>query len=114
GGKVVWARGFGVKDVTTNEPVTPETLFQAGSISKPDAALGAARPVEQGKLLLGEDVNAKLVSWKVPENEFTKEQKVTLRRLLTHNAGLTVHGFPGYAAGEGVPTVVQILNGEKP
>ena len=113
-GRVEWARGFGVKDASTNEPVTPDTLFQAGSISKPVAALAALRLVQEGKLSLDEDVNAKLVSWKVPENEFTKEQKVTLRRLLTHNAGLTVHGFPGYAADAPVPTVVQVLNGEKP
>lgn len=114
GGKVEWARGFGVKDVSTNEPVTTETLFQAGSISKPVAALAALRLVQDGKLSLDEDVNAKLVSWKLPDNEFTKEKKVTLRRLLTHSAGLTVHGFPGYADGATVPTLVQVLNGEKP
>ncbi|MGC2696542.1 MAG: serine hydrolase, partial [Candidatus Angelobacter sp.] len=56
----------------------------------------------------------KLKSWKVPENEFTKEQKVTLRRLMSHSAGLTVHGFPGYAVDEPKPTLVQIFNGEKP
>lgn len=113
-GRVVWARGFGVKDAAGKEPVVPETLFQAGSISKPVAALAALRLVQDGRLSLDEDVNAKLVSWKVPENEFTKEQKVTLRRLLTHNAGLTVHGFPGYAADVAVPTVLQVLNGERP
>jgi CubicO group peptidase (beta-lactamase class C family) len=113
-GKIEWARGFGVKDVSTNEPVTTETLFQAGSISKPVAALAALRLVQDGKLALDEDVNAKLVSWKLPDNEFTKENKVTLRRLLTHSAGLTVHGFPGYADGAAVPTLVQVLNGEKP
>lgn len=113
-GKVEWARSYGVKDVSTNEPVTTETLFQAGSISKPVAALAALRLVQEGKLSLDEDVNAKLVSWKVPDNEFTKDQKVTLRRLLTHSAGLTVHGFPGYAADATVPTLVQVLNGEKP
>src|SRR5213594_2230250 len=63
---------------------------------------------------MDEEVNAKLTSWKVPENEFTKEQKVTLRGLLTHSAGLTVHGFPGYASTETVPTVVQVLDGAKP
>jgi CubicO group peptidase (beta-lactamase class C family) len=113
-GRVEWARAYGLKDATTKEPVTTETLFQAGSISKPVAALAALKLVEQGKLSLDEEVNAKLVSWKVPENEFTKDQKVTLRRLLTHNAGLTVHGFPGYAADAPVPTLVQVLNGEKP
>ncbi len=54
--------------------------------------------VQDGKLQLDEDVNKKLVSWKIPVNEFTKEQKVTLRRLLTHNAGISVWGFPGYQA----------------
>src|ERR1700751_5557216 len=70
--------------------------------------------VQEGKLLLDEDVNQKLKTWKVPENEFTKEQKVTLRRLASHSAGLTVHGFPGYDVDEKVPTLVQIFNREKP
>src|SRR5205085_5010315 len=70
--------------------------------------------VEQGKLSLDEDVNRKLRSWRVPENEFTKEQKVTLRRILSHSAGLTVHFFPGYAVGEPLPTLPQILDGERP
>ena len=113
-GRIEWARAYGVKDATTKEPLTTETLFQAGSISKPTAALAALKLVQEVKLNLDEDVNVKLVSWKVPENEFTKTQKVTLRRLLTHSAGLTVHGFPGYAADAQVPTLVQVLNGEKP
>ncbi len=114
GGKIDWARGFGVKDVSTNEPVTTETLFQAGSISKPVAALAALRLVQDGRLSLDEDVNARLGTWKVPENKFTREKKVTLRRLLTHSAGLTVHGFPGYPSSAKVPTLLQVLNGEKP
>jgi CubicO group peptidase (beta-lactamase class C family) len=113
-GQIVWARGYGYADVEHKTPVTAETLFQAASISKPVAALAALHLVDEGRLSLDDDVNAKLKSWKVPENEFTKEQKVTLRRLLTHSAGLTVHGFPGYASDERVPTVVQVLNGEKP
>jgi CubicO group peptidase (beta-lactamase class C family) len=112
--EVVWARGYGYADLEKKTPVTAETLFQAASISKPVAALAAMHLVELGSLSLDEDVNGKLISWKVPENEFTKTEKVTLRRLVTHSAGLTVHGFPGYAAGETVPTVVQVLNGEKP
>ena len=76
--------------------MTSRTLFQAGSISKPVAAAGALALVEQGKLALDEDVNQKLKTWKVPDNGFTKTEKVTLRRLMSHTAGLTVHGFPGY------------------
>jgi CubicO group peptidase (beta-lactamase class C family) len=113
-GQVAWTRAYGFADVGAKTPVTPETLFQAASISKPVSALAMLRLVQDGKLNLDEDVNAKLSAWKVPENEFTKEQKVTLRRIVSHSAGLTVHGFPGYASDEAVPTLVQILNGEKP
>jgi CubicO group peptidase (beta-lactamase class C family) len=112
--KIAWAKGYGVTEFGGTTPVTTKTIFQAGSISKPVAATGTLYLVENGRLSLDEDVNRKLVSWKVPENEFTKEQKVTLRRLLSHGAGLTVHGFPGYATDQPVPTLVQIFNGEKP
>jgi CubicO group peptidase (beta-lactamase class C family) len=114
GYQIAWAKAYGVTESGAATPVTTRTLFQAGSISKPVAAAGALALVERGVLSLDEDVNMKLVTWKVPENEFTKDQKVTLRRLMTHSAGLTVHGFPGYAAGAPIPTLVQIFNGEKP
>ena len=114
GGELAWAGGYGVLDVESNRPVTAEALFQACSISKPIAAMAALHLVGQGKLNLDEDVNRKLVSWQVPENEFTEDQKVTLRRLLTHTAGLTVSGFRGYAADEPVPTLLQILDGVPP
>ncbi len=112
--KVEWARGYGVKDLDTNEPVTTETLFQAGSISKPVAAMVALKRVEQGKIALDEDINHKLTSWKLPDNEFTAKRKVTLANLLSHTAGLTVHGFPGYAVGKPLPTLPQILDGAAP
>lgn len=112
--QIVWAKAYGVTEAGAATPVTTKTLFQAASISKPVTATGALVLVERGLLSLDEDVNKKLVTWKVPENEFTKDQKVTLRRLMAHSAGLTVHGFPGYTAGEPLPTLVQILNGEKP
>jgi CubicO group peptidase (beta-lactamase class C family) len=114
GGKIVKAKGYGVTEKGGETPVTVSTLFQAGSISKPVSALGALRLAERGELDLDEDVNAKLSTWKVPENEFTREKKVTLRGLLSHTAGMTVHGFPGYAADGPVPTLVQVLDGEKP
>ena len=112
--QIVWARAYGVVEAGSTTPVTPRTLFQAGSISKPVAATGALFLVEHGKLSLDEDVNRKLKSWQVPENQLTKNEKVTLRRLMSHNAGLTVHGFPGYDVDAPVPTLVQILDGEKP
>lgn len=112
--KIDWARAYGVKDIETNEPVTTETLFQAGSISKSVNAMVAMKKVEQGKLSLDEPINNKLVSWKLPENEFTAKKKVTLRNLLSHTAGTTVHGFPGYAIDEKIPTLPQVLDGASP
>jgi CubicO group peptidase (beta-lactamase class C family) len=112
--KVEWARGYGVKDIETNEPVTTETIFQAGSISKPVAAMVALKKVEETKIALDENINNKLISWKLPDNEFTAKKKVTLANLLTHTAGLTVHGFPGYAVGEKIPTLPQVLDGASP
>ena len=114
--KIAWAKGYGVTEPGSHNPVTIHTLFQAGSISKPVAATGALSVVQQGTLSLDENVNDKLKSWRVPDNEFTKDkdQKVTLRRILSHSAGLTLHGFPGYAVGAPIPTLVQILNGEPP
>lgn len=113
GGKLEWARGFGVTKIG-GPPVTPDTLFQAASISKPVTTLAVLNLVQSGKLDLDADVNQYLKTWKVPTNEFTQQAKVTLRGLLTHSAGVTVHGFLGYAAGEPIPSLVQVLNGEPP
>ena len=112
--EIEWAKGYGVKETGKKSPVTPQTLSQAASISKPVTALAALRLVQAGVLGLDDDVNAKLISWKVPENGFTEKKKVTLRGLLSHTAGLTVHGFRGYAQGEPIPTLRQVLDGEKP
>jgi CubicO group peptidase (beta-lactamase class C family) len=112
-GKLAWAKGFGVakKD---GPPVTPDTLFQAASISKPLVAMAALHMVQTGALDLDTDVNKYLKTWKLPQNSFTKKTKVTLRMLLSHTGGTTVPGFLGYASDLPLPSVVQILNGEKP
>jgi CubicO group peptidase (beta-lactamase class C family) len=113
-GKIIVARAYGVTDRGSSRPVTTSTLFQAGSISKSVAALGALHLVEQWKLTLDTDVNTTLKSWKLPASEFTASKPVTLRGLLSHTAGLTVHGFPGYDADSVVPTLVQVLDGTRP
>jgi CubicO group peptidase (beta-lactamase class C family) len=112
--RIIRERSYGLADEERNVPVTSSTLFQAASISKPVAALGALRLVEQGKLALDENVNAKLHRWKVPENRFTKKHPVTLRLLLSHSAGLTVDGFSGYPVGAPIPSLLQILDGKPP
>jgi CubicO group peptidase (beta-lactamase class C family) len=112
--EIVWAKGYGFADVASKRPVTADTLFLAGSISKPVAAAGALALVERKRLSLDDNVNVHLKSWRISDNEFTREQKVTLRRLLSHTAGLTIHGFPGYSASAPVPTIPQILDGATP
>ena len=114
GGRLAWARGYGVADSKSHRPVTAETLFQAASISKPLTAMGVLALVQGGKLNLDQDVNQYLKSWKVPENEFTQTKKVTLRLLLSHTAGVADVDFPDRGPNSPLPTLVQILNGAPP
>jgi CubicO group peptidase (beta-lactamase class C family) len=113
-GKIAWTKTYGVMDKESKTPVTKNTLFQAGSISKPVAAYGALRLVESNKIDLDEQVNTYLKSWKLPDNEFSQEKHVTLKNLLNHSAGVTVHGFLGYSPDLPVPTLVEVLNGTPP
>ncbi len=112
--KIAWTEQYGIKDIETNEPVEEKTLFQAASCSKPVAAMAALKLAEEGKIDLETDVNEELIYWKLPENEFTENNKVTLKQLLSHTGGLTVHGFRGYKPTEDVPTLVEILDGDGP
>jgi len=109
-----WTRGYGVMKLGQDQPVTPDTLFQAGSVAKPVTAVTALHFVEAGLLDLDRNVNQYLTSWQVPENEFTAQEDVTLRRLLSHTAGINQGLNPGYAPGEDVPTLLQSLNGDPP
>lgn len=112
-GRIEWARGFGVTR-PDGPPVTEQTLFQAASISKPVFALAVLHLVDAGKLNLDASVNDYLKDWKLPDNDFTRQSKVTLRGVLSHSAGLTVHGFAGYAADAKIPGTTQVLDGTPP
>ncbi len=112
-GRLEWAKGYGQARATGGQ-VTPETLFQAASISKSLTAMAALKLVEQGKLSLDAPINSELKSWKLPENDLTRGHPVTLRELLSHTGGTSVHGFPGYATTAPVPTLTQVLDGAKP
>jgi CubicO group peptidase (beta-lactamase class C family) len=111
-GEISWAKGYGIANTASGNEVNTTTIFQAGSISKPLAALSALKLVEDGVLNLDQDVNTYLKDWKIPDSEFTKDEKVTLRRLLTHTAGMTVHGFPGYEQKDTFPSINMVLNGK--
>lgn len=112
-GKIEWARGFGKSDLESNTSTDIETMFQAASVSKPIFALAIMKLKEKGIIDLDKDVNTYLTSWQMPKNG-DWQPKITLRHLLSHTAGLTVHGFLGYTNSETLPTIQQILNGEEP
>jgi len=101
--QIEWSKGYGVLEAGADEPVTADTLFHAGSIAKPVSAAAVLTLVERGLLDLDENVNDKLVSWQVPENQYTADEKVTLRRLLSHSAGIG-DGFTNRSMTDPVPT----------
>ncbi|MBS7230598.1 beta-lactamase family protein [Flavobacterium psychroterrae] len=111
---IEWAKGYGWADSLQQKPVTTKTLFQAGSNSKSLNAVGILKLVQEGKLNLNTDINEYLKRWKFPYDTLSKGKKISIANLLSHTAGISVHGFAGYEYGDKIPTLVQILNGEKP
>lgn len=111
---IAWTRGFGVRDTTSRAPVTRDTRFQAASLSKPIATLGVLRAVAQGRLGLDDDIRTRLRTWTLPASPMLDSGTVTPRLLLTHRAGIAISGFLGYAQTESVPTLAQILAGQRP
>ena len=112
--QIHWAKGYGIADVATGAVVDTGTMFQAASISKPVAAMGVLRAVQDGLFTLDTDINKILTSWKLDGGQFTNAGPVTPRMLTSHTSGLgDGFGFPGYAPTDSVPTVVQFLQGSK-
>jgi CubicO group peptidase (beta-lactamase class C family) len=114
GGRVAWAKGYGAADAGSGRPVTPATRFQAGSVSKFAAAVLALIQADAGRLDLDADVNTLLTDWKLPRGDKWKAAPVTVRRLLSHTAGVSGHGFVGYQRADGLPTNPQVLAGHPP
>lgn len=100
--------------IDPNIVVSSSSLFQAASISKSVSAYGALKLVSQDKLNLDESVNSRLVTWKIPVNQYNQSTPVILRQLLDMTSGLSISGFPGHAQGKPLPTLLQILDGIPP
>jgi CubicO group peptidase (beta-lactamase class C family) len=113
-GKLEWAKAYGYMDEKQAKPATEATLFQAASLSKSVNALCVVKLAEQGQLSLDQDIRGYLKSWKFPDNEHSEGKPITLRALLSHTAGLGVHGFRGYAYDDKLPSVNTILDGGIP
>ena len=112
-GRLEWARAYGVSEVG-GAPVDTATLFLAGQIGQAVATVAALRLVDEGLLGLDQNVNGRLTSWQVPENEFTTAEKVTLRRILSHTSGLSLASLLGYSTTDTLPTLRQVLDGVAP
>jgi CubicO group peptidase (beta-lactamase class C family) len=112
--QIEWARGYGFADVSAKRPVTEKTLFQAASISKSLNGVGVLKLAQEKRINLNSDINKYLVNWKFPYDEKSNNKIITIANLLSHTGGLTVSGFPGYAKDEVLPSLPQILDGQKP
>lgn len=107
---VLVKKGYGYADVAKQKPVKSTTGFNIGSVSKLFTAWAIMQLVTDDKIKLDNPVESYLSRWQIPVSEFDKS-KVTIRSLLSHTAGLSVHGYPGYQPGEALPTLEESLNG---
>jgi CubicO group peptidase (beta-lactamase class C family) len=112
--KIEWAKGYGWADIEEKRNVTTSTRFQAASISKSLNSMGILKLVQMGKLNPEADINNYLISWKFPYDSLSKNKKISTYNLLSHSAGLDIHGFPGYERTDTFPAIQQILDGKRP
>ena len=110
-GEVAWTKAFGVADVRTRSPMRPDMVFNHGSDGKVLTAWAMMRLVEAGKVELDAPANRYLKRWQIRSTKFDPNG-VTPRRLISHTAGLTVHGFKDYEQGVPLPSLAEVLEGK--
>lgn len=115
-GQIIGTENYGLLEVESVRKVNENSIFSACSISKFLTGMLAMKLIEEGLLDLDEDVNERRVSWKVQENDFTKNKKVTLRNLLSHQSGIKdpEGSFSELNSKIGIPSMVELLEGETP
>jgi CubicO group peptidase (beta-lactamase class C family) len=113
-GEIEWAKGYGVTEAGGTQPVTPDTVFQACSVSKPVSVTGIMLLAQSGAIDISRNVNDYLRSWRLADNAFTTTEKATIQRLMSHTGGTNVSGFGGYPEGSAIPTLLQVLKGVPP
>lgn len=111
--KIEWAKGYGLADTLNKIPVSTQTMFSAGSISKFLLAVTALKMADSGLIDIENPVNNYLTSWKVEENDYTKKTPPTLRMLLSHSAGTSQTSYFGFAPNQPLPSIVDVLSGAK-
>ena len=113
-GAVVFAKGYGTKAANEAALVDTKTVFNVASLSKVGTAATILSLVAKDTLTLNVPVNKYLKTWQIADTSYTKDYPVTLRGIMAHTAGLTVHGFPDINPGERLPTLLNTLNGTAP
>ena len=111
GGEVVWTKGFGFADLSARIPVTAETEFNVGSLSKTPTAWAIMQMVDEGKLKLDVPVDNYLRRWHLPQSSFDNSQ-VTIGRLLSHTSGVSEHGYHGWDPTSPLPPIEDSLSGK--
>jgi CubicO group peptidase (beta-lactamase class C family) len=109
-GAIILQKGYGYSNVDRKTRVTTTTGFNIGSISKTITAWGVMKLVQDGKIDLDAPAEKYLTRWHLPKSEFDANT-VTIRRLLSHTAGLSLHGYPGWSPKDKLPTIEESLDG---
>lgn len=110
-GEIILQKGYGFSDKEKGLKVDTKTGFNIGSISKTVAAWGIMKLVFEGKIDLDAPAEKYLSRWHLPESEYESDG-VTIRRMLSHTAGLSLHGYPGWSPKDTLPTIEESLNGK--
>ena len=112
--KIDWAKGYGWADSAENRRIAPNTIFQAGSVSKTLNAVGIFKLAQMNKIGLEKDINTYLKTWTFPYDSLSAGKKISNIQLIQHTAGLSVYGFDGYTSKDTIPILTDILDGKKP
>jgi CubicO group peptidase (beta-lactamase class C family) len=110
-GEIILQKGYGYSNIDKGTLVTTSTGFNIGSISKTITAWGVMKLVQEGRIDLDAPAEKYLSRWHFPKSEFDSD-KVTIRRLLSHTAGLSLHGYPGWSPKDTLPSIEESLNGK--
>lgn len=108
-GEMAWSQAYGYADREQGRPMTTDTLYRVQSITKSVTAWGVMKLVERGEIELDNPVGTHITRWELPDADFSWDE-VTVRRLLSHSAGLPVGSFENVAPDEESPSLQEALS----
>ena len=109
-GEVTWSGAYGTADLAEERPVNENTPFRVQSITKSITAWGVLKLVEQYEIGLDDPVDSHITSWELPDADYSWEE-VTVRRVLSHSAGLPAGGYESVPLDEEPPSLREALSG---